>query len=136
MKNILTTIISILLLIGFKCYSQDNKLKEILIDKNEIQKVGTSIPASEIGEPVGSVILYPPRWVEANESTPAYVVVEGSVMPVDPEGWPINFRILLPEKWSGRSIQQGGGGMNGTITVREGNHPLLHKGFSIYGTFL
>ncbi len=134
MSKIFTAVVSLSLLISCACYSQDNTDSQITINPNDISKVGTSIAASEIGEPVGSVKLYSPRWVEANESTPAYMVVEGSIMPVDPEGWPINFRILLPGKWSLRSMQLGGGGMNGTITVREGNNPMLNKGFAIYGS--
>lgn len=31
-------------------------------------------------------------------------------------------------------MQAGGGGMNGTITVREGRNPLLNKGFVLYGS--
>ncbi len=106
----------------------------VIITRADIEKAGTSIPASDIGEPVSSVRLYPPRWVEATENSPAYGVVEGSVFPADPNGWPINFRVLLPASWSRRSAQMGGGGMNGTITVREGRNPLVNKGFAIYGS--
>lgn len=108
--------------------------KAITISKADIEKAGMSIPVSDIGEPVSSVKLYPPRWIEATESTPAYGVVEGSLFPVDPNGWPINFRVLLPARWTLRSAQMGGGGMNGIITVREGRNPLLNKGFAIYGS--
>ncbi|HYQ57563.1 MAG TPA: tannase/feruloyl esterase family alpha/beta hydrolase [Draconibacterium sp.] len=104
------------------------------ITKNDLNKVGTSIPASEIGEPVGSVKLYAPRWIEAEGSNPDYAVVEGSIFPADPNGWPINFRALLPSDWSRRTLQQGGGGFNGTITVRDGFHPLLSKGYVLYGS--
>ncbi len=112
------------------------------ITQKDLEKAGTSIPASDIGEPVGSVVLYASRWVEANGENPAYGIVEGSIFPVDPEGWPINFRVLLPESWSFRSIQQGGSGMNGTITVGEGDNPmfggtnyhLLKKGIVLYGS--
>ncbi|HLP17737.1 MAG TPA: tannase/feruloyl esterase family alpha/beta hydrolase, partial [Bacteroidota bacterium] len=97
-------------------------------------KAGTVIPASMIGEPVGSVRLYEPRWIEATPATQAYAVVEGSILPVDPNGWPINFRVLLPARWSQRALQAGGGGMNGVITVREGKNPLLDKGFVLYGS--
>jgi feruloyl esterase len=31
-------------------------------------------------------------------------------------------------------MQQGGGGINGTITVREGRAPMLGRGFAIYGS--
>ncbi len=133
MKKLFTLLVSLCMLITLNCVSQGTPT-EIVITANDIVKAGASIPASEIGEPVKSVILYPARWVEAGPATPAYGVVEGSIMPVDPQGWPINFRVLLPERWSNRSMQQGGGGMNGTITVHEGPHPMLGKGFALYGS--
>ncbi len=147
MKKLFALPVSLLMLMTCKVFSQDSNTEIIrsandwvisgndkVITANDMIKAGTSVPASEIGEPVSSVILYPARWVEAGPSTPAYGVVEGSIMPVDPQGWPINFRVLLPEKWSKRSMQQGGGGMNGTITIREGNNPMLSKGFALYGS--
>ncbi|MDX9811246.1 MAG: tannase/feruloyl esterase family alpha/beta hydrolase [Bacteroidales bacterium] len=104
------------------------------ITRSDIEKAGSLIPVIAIGEPVGSVKLYPPRWIEATDAGPAYGVIEGSIFPVDPKGWPINFRVLLPSSWSYRSMQMGGGGMNGTITVREGRNPMLNKGFVLYGS--
>lgn len=89
---------------------------------------------SVIGEPVSSVKIHTPRWVEATKSLPAYAVVEGSIFPVDPDGWAINFRVLLPASWSRRAMQWGGGGMNGMITVRESGNPMISKGFAIYGS--
>ena len=113
---------------------QDFSSKNIVIAKTDIEKVGTSIPVSAIGEPVGSVKLYDPRWVEATDATPAYAIVEGSIFPVDPNCWPINFRVLLPASWSRRAMQAGGGGMNGSITVREGKNPMINEGFVMYGS--
>jgi feruloyl esterase len=103
-------------------------------NQTDLIKAGTSIPVSSIGEPVGSVKLYKPHWIEATDATPAYGVVEGSIFPVDPNGWPINFRVLLPAGWSQHAMQVGGGGMNGIITVREGRNPMLNKGFTLYGS--
>lgn len=88
MNKTITTLITFVLLIGCVANPQDNREQEVSITVSDITKVGTSIPAAEIGEPVGSVKLYPPRWIEADETTPAHAVVEGSIMPVDPEGWP------------------------------------------------
>jgi feruloyl esterase len=113
---------------------QVNTDQLVIINKTDLEKAGTSIPVQSIGEAVSSVKLYPPRWIEATGDTPAYGVVEGSILPVDVNGWPINFRVLLPASWSLRAIQQGGGGMNGTITVREGRNPMLNKGFVLYGS--
>ena len=113
---------------------QSTVITDIVITKADITKVGISIPSSSIGEPVGSVKLYEPRWIEATYETPAYCVVEGSIFPVDPNGWPINFRVLLPASWSRCAMQAGGGGMNGFITVREGKNPMINKGFALYGS--
>ena len=114
--------------------SQGTPDQPVIITKADIEKAGTSIPVQSIGEPVSSVKLYPPRWIEAAGDTPAYGVVEGSILPVDSNGWPINFRVLLPASWSLRAVQQGGGGMNGSITVREGRNPMLNRGFVLYGS--
>ncbi len=105
----------------------------ITITKTDIEKAGRAIPASSIGEPVGSVVLYEPRWVEAAGTIPAHGIVEGSIMPVDPKGWPINFRVILPQSWSLRGMQQGGGGMNGTLGV-SARGTALGKGFALYGS--
>lgn len=142
MSKIFTAIIVMSLFLGCVGPHPENTDPEITIAADDISKVGTSIPVEAIGEPVGSVKLYPPRWVEADEAAPAHAVVEGSIMPVDPEGWPINFRVLLPATWSKRSMQQGGGGNNGVITVEEANNrmfsviksTMLNKGFAMYGS--
>ncbi len=133
MKKSLYIIAGLCFLFSNPVFCQEN-LPKIDIQNSDLNKAGTSISVSLIGEPVGSVKLYEPRWVDATENMPAYGVVEGSIFPVDPNGWPINFRVLLPASWSQRSMQLGGGGMNGTITVNEGPNPLLDKGLSLYGS--
>jgi len=134
MKKISFFISVIILLLCFAVSGQGQTSGQINISKADCEKAGTSIPVSAIGEPVSSVKLYPPRWVEADGTAPAYGVVEGSILPVDPEGWPINFRVILPAEWSLRAVQQGGGGMNGVITVREANNPFISRGFAVYGS--
>ena len=134
MKRLFFLISATMILADLVATGQDSSSKNIVINKTDIEKAGTSIPVSAIGEPVGSVKLYVPRWVEATDATPAYAVVEGSIFPVDPNGWPINFRVLLPASWSHRAMQAGGGGMNGSITVREGKNSMINKGFVIYGS--
>ncbi len=101
-----------------------------------VERVGSSIPASEIGEPVAGVNLSAPRWVTGSDSASSYAVVEGSIMPVDPKGKPINFRVILPASWSRRAIQQGGGGMNGMITVGGfgGRGGPSYPGAAMYGS--
>jgi feruloyl esterase len=131
MRKIGSIILVSFMVIGNMAFAQS---KSVSITKADLTKVGTSIAPSQIGEPVGSVKLYEPRWIEATETTPAYAVVEGSIFPVDPKGWPINFRVLLPASWTQHAMQAGGGGMNGTITVREGRNPLLKKVFALFAS--
>jgi feruloyl esterase len=88
-----------------------------------VERVGTNIPASAIGEPVMGVTLSPPRWVEATADSVAHVLVEGSIAPVDPKAKPIQFRVLLPVRWSRRAIQMGGGGLNGMVPWMRGERP-------------
>ena len=105
------------------------------------ERVGRSIPVSAIGEPVREVRLSAPRWVAGADAASSYATVDGSMLPVDPNGKPINFRVILPASWSRRAIQQGGGGMNGMITVGGGGFGRgrgrggpAHPGFAMYGS--
>ena len=134
MKRSFCSFVTMVLLAGTVIFCQTKVPAVIVITKADLIKAGTSIPASSIGEPIGSVKIYESRWIESTDATPAYGVVEGSIFPVDPNGWPINFRVLLPAGWSQHAMQVGGGGMNGTITVREGRNPMLNKGFVLYGS--
>ena len=105
-------------------------------------RLGTSIPASAIGEPVRDVTLTAMRWVAANGPTPARCEVDGVIAPVDTAATarPMNFRVALPAEWNHRAVQQGGGGMNGSIPDLSGarysiggkSHTQL--GFVTYGS--
>jgi hypothetical protein len=105
-------------------------------------KLGTSIAASAIGEPVREVTLAAPRWIEATGNTPARCEVDGAMAPVDTAATakPINFRVWLPAEWNHRAVQQGGGGNNGIIPDLSGarygiggrSHAQL--GFVTYGS--
>lgn len=105
-------------------------------------KVGESIPASAIGEPVSAVTLSAPRWVAAADPLPARCEVDGRMTPVDTASTarPISFRVWLPSVWNGRAAQQGGGGMNGIIPdLRGGGFPIdgrtpAQLGFVTYGS--
>jgi feruloyl esterase len=100
-----------------------------------VEKLGTAISASAIGEPVGGVTLSPARWFEATSNAVAYAVVDGSIAPKDPKGKPIQFRVLLPASWSRRAIQMGGGGLNGVVPMMRGERPgALTASFACYGS--
>ena len=53
---------------------------------------------------------------------------------------PINFRVALPAEWNHRAVQQGGGGMNGSIPdltgarYRIGGQSHAQLGFVTYGS--
>jgi hypothetical protein len=97
-------------------------------------KLGSSIPSSAIGEPVAAVTLSEPRWNAAGKSGGPYCSVNGSIAPVDssPNARPINFQVALPTTWNSRSVQLGGGGMNGTIPGLAGAQ--LGQGYVTYGS--
>jgi hypothetical protein len=48
-----------------------------------VEKVGSTIPISEIAERVSGIELNPPRWVAASGAMPAHCVVDGSMAAVD-----------------------------------------------------
>jgi hypothetical protein len=105
-------------------------------------KLGSTIPASAIGEPVSAVTLSAPVWTNTTNSTPAYCSVNGSMAPISKEAnaKPINFRVVLPASWSRRAAQLGGGGMNGSIPNLLGGvdmgpgTSLIQLGFATYGS--
>ena len=100
-----------------------------------VERVGTSIPADAIGEPVGGVTLSPPRWFAATSNAVAYATVDGAIAPKDPQAKPILFRVLLPASWSRRAIQLGGGGFNGVIPMMHGERPgSLTASCACYGS--
>jgi feruloyl esterase len=105
-----------------------------------VERVGSSIPATAIGEPVGSVTLTAPTWNEAANGVPAHCRVNGSMAPVDmsANAKPINFGIVLPASWSRRAAQIGGGGMNGVVPNLTGAGPagpsLPERGVATYGS--
>jgi hypothetical protein len=105
-------------------------------------KLGDSVPARAIGEPVSAVTLLGPRWVQGTDALPARCEVDGRIAPVDSAttARPINFRVWLPAAWNQRAVQQGGGGMNGVIPdLRGAPYPIdgrspAHWGFVTYGS--
>jgi feruloyl esterase len=106
------------------------------------ERLGTSVATTAIGEPVRSVTLSAPAWVEATNGVPAHCRVNGSMASIDTAGTarPINFSVVLPASWSRRAAQLGGGGMNGIVPNLTGGGPgaqgpsLLDRGFATYGS--
>ncbi len=101
------------------------------------EKLGTSIPASSIGEPVSGVALAAPAWTAATDATPGYCSIDGALAPVDADAKPINFRVVLPAAWTLRAAHLGGGGMNGVVpglTGGRGGGAGPAQGFVTFGS--
>lgn len=101
--------------------------------------VGLKIPEAYFTESTkgGEIIS---ADVVTSESNPdvQYVNVFGYIYPVDPEAPNIEWRILLPLKWNGRTVQLGGGANNGNIpkltgTTSMGSIVAIDNGFVVYG---
>ena len=116
--------------------------KSITAAECTAERLGATIPPSAIGEPVRSVALSAPSWVEATNGVPSHCRVNGSMAPIDTASTarPINFSLVLPASWSRRAAQLGGGGMNGIVPNLTGGGPgaqgpsLLDRGFATYGS--
>jgi pimeloyl-ACP methyl ester carboxylesterase len=73
---------------------------------------------------------------------PAYCRVEGVIEPrtgVDGKPYAIRFAVALPDKWNGRFLMQGGGGLNGTLqpplgAQAAGDSAALARGFAVAST--
>ncbi len=103
------------------------------------ESLGAVIPVAAIGEPVSAVIIDTQVWVAAAQNTPAHCMINGRMEPVDSSATarPIRFGVALPANWNRRSIQMGGGGMNGTIPGLAGGFggpSDLSRGFVTYGS--
>jgi hypothetical protein len=103
-------------------------------------KLGAAIPIEKIGEPVRRVTLAAPSWTAETANAPAYCRVDGVIDPVDTSATarPINFSVALPARWNHRSVQMGGGGMNGIVPGlaggTQGSPSLLSRGIVTYGS--
>ncbi len=104
--------------------------------------LAATIPAGAIGEPVSAVVLDSLDWVAASGNVAAHCSVSGRLQPVDESdtAQPIRFGVALPATWNRRSIQLGGGGMNGTVprltggVAGFGGPAALSEGYVTYGS--
>src|SRR3954470_12994519 len=78
----------------------------------------------------------------AGPMLPAHCRIDGIMdkrTATDGKTYGIRFAIALPENWSGQYLQQGGGGLNGTVAVptgaqAAGDQPALVRGFAVATT--
>jgi feruloyl esterase len=100
------------------------------ITKAEWVAAGSTPPAGPGGAPAGRVTL------------PAYCRVDGVIdrrTGGDGKPYGIGFAIALPDDWNGRFLQQGGGGLNGSVgfplgAAAAGATPALARGFAVVST--
>ena len=90
---------------------------------------GKTIDAASIGEPTtGAVVTaatYKPAVADAPNAagtatvpgTPDYCQTLIDIKPVDPAAPVIKAEVNLPASWTGKSLQMGGGGLNGTLVT-------------------
>jgi Tannase and feruloyl esterase len=84
----------------------------------------------------------PPPEAVIVPAMPGHCRVLGRVAPVDPAAPPIRFAVNLPDDWSGRYLQLGGGGFNGVLidglalppSARIDKPGPLMRGFVTAGT--
>ncbi|HUA00826.1 MAG TPA: DUF6351 family protein [Candidatus Aquilonibacter sp.] len=75
-------------------------------------------------------------------AVPSYCRADGVIDPrtgADGKHYAIGFAIALPDKWNGRFLFQGGGGLNGSVgapfgTQAAGKSPALTRGFAVVST--
>jgi pimeloyl-ACP methyl ester carboxylesterase len=92
--------------------------------------------------PAGSVQVRPPDPETVRVAIPSNCRAEGVIdrrIGADGKNYAIGFAIALPDRWNGRFLFQGGGGLNGSIrpplgTQATGDIPALARGFAVVST--
>lgn len=86
---------------------------------------GMTFTAQSIGEPTTGATVTSAQLVEANaadNSNGEYCKVLGAIHPVDPAAPDINFEVNLPTNWNNKTLQFGGGGLNGSLVTGLGRY--------------
>ncbi|HTO64623.1 MAG TPA: tannase/feruloyl esterase family alpha/beta hydrolase [Bradyrhizobium sp.] len=92
--------------------------------------------------PAGTVQVRPPDPQTVGVAIPSHCRAEGVIdrrSGADGKNYAIGFAIALPDRWNGRFLFQGGGGLNGTIrpplgAQATGDVPALARGFAVVST--
>ena len=101
--------------------------------------VGLKIPVEAFKETTkGGEVISAEITTSETDAEVQYVNVFGYIYPVDENAPNIEWRMLLPMKWNGRSVQLGGGANNGSIpkltgTGSVGGEIAIDKGYVVYG---
>ena len=92
--------------------------------------------------PPGTVQPMPPAPDTVSVALPPNCRADGVIdqrVGVDGKSYAIGFAIALPDRWNGRFLYQGGGGLNGSIrpplgSQAAGEVPALARGFAVVST--
>lgn len=108
-------------------------------DRCNMQHLGADIAAGMMGFPTRGANVSFANWIEATDTLPAFCRVTGEIAPMDAKAPPIAFGVALPTSWNHRSIQLGGGGLNGkvpTLTAAVGGSQssALAQGYVTFGS--
>lgn len=86
---------------------------------------GLTIAASEIGLPTTGADIVSAELIAADAEGNAngeYCKVLGAIHPADYTAPDINFEVNLPSTWNGKTLQFGGGGLNGSLVTGLGRY--------------
>jgi pimeloyl-ACP methyl ester carboxylesterase len=112
---------------------------------------GFSVPGSSLliekadvmaEAPPGTVQVGPPDPETVGVALPSNCRAQGVIdkrVGGDGKSYAIGFAIALPDRWNGRLVYQGGGGLNGSIrpplgAQAAGDTPALARGFAVVST--
>ena len=109
--------------------SAENAAPLVIADPAQAcQQLATmSFAAAVIGEPTTGGKVISAELIAADAADNAngeYCKVLGAIHPVDSTAPDINFEVNLPGNWNSRTIQFGGGGLNGSLVTGLGRYTL------------
>jgi hypothetical protein len=102
---------------------------------------GHAVPAGLIALPTTGGRVVSAAFTPGGDEGRAYCKLLGEIDPVDPAAPKIKFQLNLPEGWNSKVVQEGGGGLNGTVVTGEGRlrdappgPTPLAQGYATFGT--
>lgn len=108
-------------------------------DLVKVSLPGLATSVSRAQELPAGVVQAPPGMPSPPLRVPAHCRVEGVIgahQGPDGKAYGIHFALALPEKWNGRLLYQGGGGLDGSVqppvgATAAGDTPALDRGFAV-----